>query len=435
VPNAVLILGSYLPALIGLLCVGLTAIGFFTAAQFGMAQKKRSLVTAGWFSGALVFGGGVLVYRVFPVFSFFRQESLLPTLWWLTTCAMFYCYISAVLKDPGCVVSTPECRQAIYSAVSRGGEAEIQIQNLDVTSMVRKPLRSKHCSKTHQCVYRFDHYCIWTGNAIGGGNHRYFVIYCCCQTISQVLVGIATFLYVFVDAPRADQAFSQSVRTILEYIDFWLSDAHVLVVYFLVMYNTFVFFFVASVVVVQLWYAARNVTSNEVWFPERYKWMIVLGRRAYSYFDQGAAKNLIDFFWSGNLCQDMFVVPPMSEYVKEKCRQHAAHVKSAAKSPGDMGAPPIGQEMVQQELRAAMSALPPHVQLELRTVQDLASKMISGNNTDVEVPNFIPEPRRIFVYNQAKMMYNHLKMMQQQQPQLQQQHADPELNRVDRKGE
>jgi hypothetical protein len=43
-----------------------------------------------------------------------------------------------------------------------------------------------------------------------------------------------------------------------------------------------------------------NVTSNEVWFADRYSW-IVLGTRAYSMYDQGMWKNLVDFFWSGNL--------------------------------------------------------------------------------------------------------------------------------------
>jgi hypothetical protein len=43
------------------------------------------------------------------------------------------------------------------------------------------------------------------------------------------------------------------------------------------------------------------VTSNEVWFADRYSWMFVLGTRAYSMYDQGMGKNLVDFFWSGNL--------------------------------------------------------------------------------------------------------------------------------------
>lgn len=27
------------------------------------------------------------------------------------------------------------------------------------------------------CIYRYDHYCSWVHNAIGGNNHRYFILY------------------------------------------------------------------------------------------------------------------------------------------------------------------------------------------------------------------------------------------------------------------
>ena len=28
-----------------------------------------------------------------------------------------------------------------------------------------------------RCIYKFDHYCAWTNNAVGGLNHRYFLLF------------------------------------------------------------------------------------------------------------------------------------------------------------------------------------------------------------------------------------------------------------------
>jgi len=438
VPNAFIWVGSRMNGFVGFVCLLIAAFGFTQVASFGMRQHRRSMATAGWFSGALVVGSIVLVTQVFTVFKMYHEDSFAPLLWWVATIGMFYCYARAVLADPGCVMSTQEIRKSIYDAVELGGEIQISRQGFDTSSMVRKPLRSKHCSKTNQCVYRFDHYCVWTGNAIGGGNHRHFVMYCVFQFFSQILVSYITFSYLLYDYPSYKNI---PIESFWSRLNTFFTDENTIVTYFLVFYNSFVFLFVASVVTTQLWFASRNVTSNEVWFPERYKWMMKLGSRAYSIFDQGPQKNLLEFFWSGNLCANIFTYPEMSEFLKAKCKEHSARLKArnelrmqqqqplpisvgtadseqSAVANHDSSVPPAAGNGF--NLQAAISNLPEDKQVEMKAVQTLLQEMIrTGSTSGVPVPASVPESRRETVLHQAKVMFQHyhqaMNMMQQQQ--------------------
>jgi hypothetical protein len=461
VPNIFIWIGSTMNGFFGFLCLMIASFGFTQVASFGMKQPRRSMATAGWFSGALAFGSFVLVDRVFPTFKMYHEDSWAPFWWWVATAAMFYCYARAVLADPGCVLSTQEGRRAIYEAVATGGEAQIEALHLDTTAMVRKPLRSKHCGKTNQCVYRFDHYCVWTGNAIGGGNHRHFVWYCIFQFFSQILVSYTTLSYLLNDYPLSKHI---ALDSFWDRFGFFYTDENTLVTFILVFYNTFVFLFVASVVFTQLWYASRNVTSNEVWFPERYRWMMKLGSRAYSLFDQGPRRNLVDFFWSGNLMADIFVNPEMSEHLQKKCREHAAREKTRIRNmearlgrnfeqgpihihSGEGGSqggsspqkqlPAISEGPISAAAAAAASGangsgafnfqsaltlLPPDKQTEMNVVQSMLQQMIRANSTQgVGVPETIPEGRRDALLHQAKVMFQHyhqaMNLVQQQQSQ------------------
>lgn len=63
------------------------------------------------------------------------------------------------------------------------------------TCQLVKPLRSSHCGVTGRCVARLDHFCAWTGCAIGAGNHRAFVLFVAAIGL-HLLVAVAACLYV-----------------------------------------------------------------------------------------------------------------------------------------------------------------------------------------------------------------------------------------------
>lgn len=54
-----------------------------------------------------------------------------------------------------------------------------------------KPDRAHHCSALGRCVLRMDHYCMWIGNAVGFGNHKYFMLFLLYVNAACSMLGIS----------------------------------------------------------------------------------------------------------------------------------------------------------------------------------------------------------------------------------------------------
>lgn len=46
-----------------------------------------------------------------------------------------------------------------------------------ICNLYRPPTRTVHCYTCDNCVFGFDHHCIWLGTCIGGGNYTRFLTF------------------------------------------------------------------------------------------------------------------------------------------------------------------------------------------------------------------------------------------------------------------
>ncbi|XP_044582303.1 palmitoyltransferase Hip14 isoform X1 [Cotesia glomerata] len=86
---------------------------------------------------------------------------------------LWICFIQSWRGDPGVISATHEDKLNTIVAVAETGGFEPQ--GFCTSCLVRRPIRSKHCSSCDRCVARFDHHCPWINNCIGAYNHKYFL--------------------------------------------------------------------------------------------------------------------------------------------------------------------------------------------------------------------------------------------------------------------
>ncbi|KAK2185329.1 hypothetical protein NP493_240g05010 [Ridgeia piscesae] len=91
----------------------------------------------------------------------------------LLTVNMIFFAVSS-WSDPGLIDKDNHER---YAKTYAYDDVMYKTHNNCRTCQFAKPARSKHCSIYNRCISKFDHYCLWVNNAVGGLNHRYFLAF------------------------------------------------------------------------------------------------------------------------------------------------------------------------------------------------------------------------------------------------------------------
>lgn len=201
---------------------------------------------------------------------------------------LWYNFIKAWRSDPGIVRSSQEVkyRTIVELAESDGFDPVVFCSSC----LVRRPIRSKHCSVCDRCVARFDHHCPWVGNCIGEKNHKYFVGYLLFLSILALTSAWGCYVYM---------ANACQYRTDAGYFDN-LKAAAVCSpwVLFILIMAIFHCIWVSCLGVCQLYQVVfLAMTTNERMNAARYRHFQSGGRGIYhSPFDRGWRQNIVDFF-------------------------------------------------------------------------------------------------------------------------------------------
>jgi len=207
----------------------------------------------------------------------------------LTGTLLWFSFYRAWRSDPGVVRTSQETkyRTLIQLAESEGFDPVVFCSSC----LVRRPIRSKHCSVCDKCVARFDHHCPWVGNCIGERNHHYFIYYLVSLSVLTLWSAWGCYQFLSNACPRGEgeEGYYMTLKSAAK-CGPW--------VLFILVMCVFHFIWVGCLAVCQtyqvVWLA---MTTNERMNAARYKHFQRVSRGVHkSPFDRGLLQNTVDFF-------------------------------------------------------------------------------------------------------------------------------------------
>ncbi|KNC81058.1 hypothetical protein SARC_06600 [Sphaeroforma arctica JP610] len=248
---------------------------------FWIADGGKNPFTLALFVHSALILGVVGLVLLWPA----NSERIVVSLTFFGTFAlMVQNFYKAWKTDPGFIKTTPEKqRRTIIEMVEKNAMDGGRFCH---TCLLKKPLRSKHCSMCGKCVAKFDHHCPFVGNCIGSQNHVYFMHYLLFLSITGSC---------FIDMAL------HYLRTMVEQVDGYLNQfltyvEHEPVATGSMMYAGLQISWVVALYLSQTYQVGANLTTNERVLWRRLPYLRNERGKYSNAFSRGVFLNFVDFY-------------------------------------------------------------------------------------------------------------------------------------------
>ncbi|XP_041472817.1 palmitoyltransferase ZDHHC17-like [Lytechinus variegatus] len=231
------------------------------------------------------------LYGTYAIFLWPHQSLLRNVIFCASSVYMYYQFWATMKRDPGVIQCTQEDRKRTIIELAETGQLELS--KFCTTCLIKRPIRSKHCSHCDHCVARFDHHCPWVDNCVGAGNHHHFVLY-----LMALLPCLGLYFY------ACTNYWSKQCTTTFQEDGFWVYLGQIMscspwifwTSFNSLLHMTWVFVLLFSQLYQMIW---LGVTTNERLNMSRYSYFDTVPDKPGKFtnpFDRGLVKNCVDFF-------------------------------------------------------------------------------------------------------------------------------------------